>query len=190
MSALGWTQCSAASFRKIRSQSCLRGESTYTLPVTNDKPQPADLISYFKTVHPGFPLLDERLHTPSFVRARSAYLFTVILAVGATSIAILPHATNDQARRATNLRAHIDKLQLVLCATAAKSVEIIQAELVSRSYAHTMTPGVERELKISAATKSRSAQTPSGRRSALDSSRHVLPYGLPDRSFPPFDKQD
>lgn len=90
------------------------------------------LCSYFKTVHPGFPLLDERLHTPSFVRSRSAYLFTTILAIGATSIATLSHATNEQTRRAMRLHAHIDKLQLVLCATAAKSVEIIQAEIVRR----------------------------------------------------------
>jgi hypothetical protein len=93
----------------------------------------ADECSYFRTVHPGFPLLDEQLHTPAFVRARSAYLFTIILATGATAIATLPGATKDQTNRATKLHAHVDKLQLVLCATAAKSVEIIQAEVVSIS---------------------------------------------------------
>lgn len=104
----------------------------------------AHLSSYFKTVHPGFPLLDERLHTPSFVRSRSAYLFTTILAIGATSIATLSHSTKDQARRALRLHAHVDKLQLVLCATAAKSVEIIQAEIVCFS----LQPTVESQISI------------------------------------------
>lgn len=97
-------------------------------------------------MHPHFPLLDEKLHTPSFVRARSAYLFTIILATGATAIATLPGATKDQTSRAIKLHAHIDKLQLVLCATGAKSIEIIQAEVVSQRRLKSIDPIVAAEF--------------------------------------------
>jgi hypothetical protein len=73
-------------------------------------------------------------------------LFTIILATGATAIATLPGATKEQTSRAIKLHAHIDKLQLVLCATAAKSIEIIQAEVVSQSSLEMTDPIVTAEL--------------------------------------------
>ena len=87
-------------------------------------------LRFFRDCHPQWPILDPSIHTPAYVRARSAYLFTMILALGATSIAMFPTATDAQCQRAKRLHAHAEKLQLVLCATAAKSIEIVQAEQV------------------------------------------------------------
>ena len=76
-------------------------------------------------------MLDPALHTPHFVRSRSAVLLAVILAEGAAAIATLAGATDADMARACRLYTHAEKLHLVVCATAAKSVEIVQAQLVS-----------------------------------------------------------
>ncbi|WRT68793.1 uncharacterized protein IL334_005773 [Kwoniella shivajii] len=86
--------------------------------------------SYFRYCHLQKPILDTSLHTPSYVRSRSAYLFTVILMVGAIALATLPVSSPKQCQRANHLHAHAEKLQSVLCATAAKSTEIVQAEML------------------------------------------------------------
>ena len=86
--------------------------------------------SYFRWIQPHCPMLDPQLHTPSFVRQRSAYLFAVILALGAVGDATY-HGGTHISRTAVRLYAHAEKLHLVVCATAVKSIEIIQAQLVS-----------------------------------------------------------
>ncbi|ODN77560.1 hypothetical protein L202_04730 [Cryptococcus amylolentus CBS 6039] len=91
--------------------------------------------AYFLYCHKQWPMLDRNLHTPEFVRNRSVFLFTVILALGATSLATLPKSSTRERNIATKLFAHVEKLQLVICATAAKSIEIVQAELLSQMWA-------------------------------------------------------
>ncbi|WWC88372.1 uncharacterized protein L201_003283 [Kwoniella dendrophila CBS 6074] len=86
--------------------------------------------SYYRYCHFQRPILDSTLHTSTYVRSRSAYLFTVILMNGAIAVATLPNSTPRQCHRANQLHAHAEKLQSVLCATAAKSIEIVQAEML------------------------------------------------------------
>ncbi|WWC57478.1 uncharacterized protein I303_100010 [Kwoniella dejecticola CBS 10117] len=85
---------------------------------------------YFRYCHLQMPILDTSLHTPSYVRSRSAYLFTVILMVGAIALATLPSSLAEYCQIAIKLHTHAEKLQSVLCATAAKSTEIVQAEML------------------------------------------------------------
>nr|XP_019049896.1 hypothetical protein I302_00315 [Kwoniella bestiolae CBS 10118]OCF28826.1 hypothetical protein I302_00315 [Kwoniella bestiolae CBS 10118] len=75
-------------------------------------------------------IIDEQEVAELFNRSRSAYLFTVILMVGAIALATLPNSTSRQCQRANQLHTHAEKLQSVLCATAAKSTEIVQAEML------------------------------------------------------------
>ncbi|WVQ72840.1 hypothetical protein IAR50_002401 [Cryptococcus sp. DSM 104548] len=91
--------------------------------------------AYFRYCHTHWPMLDRNLHTPEFTRSRSVFLFAVILALGATSLATLPKSSSRKRTIATKLFAHVEKLQLVICATAAKSIEIVQAELLSQMWA-------------------------------------------------------
>lgn len=88
---------------------------------------------FFRYVHPHCPMLDPQLHTASFVRERSAYLMTVVLALGAVGIATSTRGTKRDLERASKLYAHAEKVHLVIYATSAKSTEIIQAQLVSQS---------------------------------------------------------
>ncbi|WVW82922.1 hypothetical protein I302_104936 [Kwoniella bestiolae CBS 10118] len=91
--------------------------------------------NYFCHVHSQWGMLDRNVHTPSFVRSRSAFLFTVILALGATSIATLSTSTPQDRLLAIKLWAHLEKLQLVICATSAKSIEIVQGMLMAQMWA-------------------------------------------------------
>ncbi|WWD09994.1 hypothetical protein V865_008126 [Kwoniella europaea PYCC6329] len=91
--------------------------------------------NYFCHVHPQWGMLDRNTYTPSFVRSRSAFLFTVILALGATSIATLSTSTPQDRLLAIKLWAHLEKLQLVICATSAKSIEIVQGMLMAQMWA-------------------------------------------------------
>jgi hypothetical protein len=81
-------------------------------------------------VHPQCAVLDPTLHTPEFVRSRSALLFTAVLAVGSTALATLPHATMEGVDESMALQAHAEKLGLVVFTTGAKSCEIIQAQIL------------------------------------------------------------
>lgn len=46
-------------------------------------------------------------------------------------LSVLPQKSDDQVTEALRLHAHVEKLSLVVFATAAKSVDIIQAQIVS-----------------------------------------------------------
>ncbi|WWC89880.1 uncharacterized protein L201_004808 [Kwoniella dendrophila CBS 6074] len=91
--------------------------------------------SYFCHINCQWGLLDQNVHNPSFVRSRSAFLFTVLLALGATSRATSPTSTPQDRSIALRLWAHLEKLQLVVHATAAKSVEIVQGMLLAQMWA-------------------------------------------------------
>ncbi|CAO2658286.1 Nn.00g060090.m01.CDS01 [Neocucurbitaria sp. VM-36] len=75
------------------------------------------------------PALDPISH--AFVRQRSALLTTTILAIGSTAgIAINPEAYNEHVTEALRLHAHVEKLNLVVYATGARSVDIVQAQIL------------------------------------------------------------
>ncbi|QKD59994.2 uncharacterized protein FOBCDRAFT_243784 [Fusarium oxysporum Fo47] len=80
--------------------------------------------AYFKMVHPQWSMLDPNLHTLDFVRHQSALLTTTILALGSIAIATLPESDDGQVVEALNLRAHAEKLSLVVYSTGARSLEI------------------------------------------------------------------
>lgn len=84
-------------------------------------------------VHPQWSILDPTLHTPELVRGRSALLTSTILALGSTALATLPHSRDEQVAEALRLHAHVEKLNLVVYATGARSIDIIQAQIVSLS---------------------------------------------------------
>lgn len=69
-------------------------------------------------------ILDPVLHTPEFVRSRSALLFTWILAIAAQ----FEHASASLAQR---LRFHGEKLSKHVHASGFKSVEIVQGYYIS-----------------------------------------------------------
>ncbi|KAH7214275.1 hypothetical protein BKA60DRAFT_460776 [Fusarium oxysporum] len=73
--------------------------------------------AYFKMVHPQWSMLDPNLHTLDFVRHQSALLTTTILALGSIAIATLPESDDGQVVEALNLRAHAEKLSLVVYST-------------------------------------------------------------------------
>ncbi len=88
---------------------------------------------YWSMIHPQWALLDPTLHTPAFVRSRSALLTTAICAVGSTALATLPEKKNELVAEAIALHALVEKLNLVVYMTGAKSVEIMQAQIVSNA---------------------------------------------------------
>lgn len=79
---------------------------------------------YFSRLHPINGILDPILHTPEFVRAHSALLFTWVLALTAQ----FDHASASVAKR---LRLHGDKLSRHVHTCGFKSVEIIQGYYIS-----------------------------------------------------------
>ncbi|CAK7235146.1 hypothetical protein SBRCBS47491_009192 [Sporothrix bragantina] len=81
---------------------------------------------YFARLHPINGILDPILHTPSFVRARSALLFTWILALTAQ----FDHRPASAAL-AKRLRLHGEKLSHHVHACGFKSVEIVQGYYIS-----------------------------------------------------------
>ncbi|WVF68285.1 hypothetical protein IAT40_003050 [Kwoniella sp. CBS 6097] len=91
--------------------------------------------SCYRHVHCQWAILDRNVHTQSFVRSRSAFLFTVVLALGATSLATMPTSSIHDSTLAIKLWGHLEKLQLVVCATAAKSIEIVQGMLLAQMWA-------------------------------------------------------
>jgi hypothetical protein len=90
----------------------------------------AERTRFWKYIHPQWSILDPKLHSIRFVRERSAFLFTVILAIGSTALATLPDGTEESVRRAIQLQAHAEKVLLVAFAIGAKSCEIIQAHIL------------------------------------------------------------
>ncbi|CAK7200135.1 hypothetical protein SEUCBS139899_002825 [Sporothrix eucalyptigena] len=81
---------------------------------------------YFARLHPINGILDPILHTPAFVRARSALLFTWILALTAQ----FDHGPASAAI-AKRLRLHGEKLSNHVHACGFKSVEIVQGYYIS-----------------------------------------------------------
>jgi hypothetical protein len=82
------------------------------------------LISYFARLHPFNGILDPILHTPKFVRSRSALLFTWILAITAQ----FDHSSSSIVKR---LRLHGEKLSRHVHTCGYKSVEIVQGYYIS-----------------------------------------------------------
>jgi hypothetical protein len=82
------------------------------------------LISYFARLHPFNGILDPLLHTPEFVKDRSALLFTWILAITAQ----FDHSSGVLAKR---LRLHGEKLSKHVHSSGFKSVEIVQGYYIS-----------------------------------------------------------
>ncbi|KAM5349144.1 hypothetical protein ACJ41O_008967 [Fusarium nematophilum] len=80
-------------------------------------------------VHPQWAMLDPSIHTLDFVRQQSALLTTAILALGSIALATLAEGTDDQVAEALKLRAHTEKLSLVVYSTGARSLEIVQAQV-------------------------------------------------------------
>jgi len=113
--------------------------------------------AYFEYVHPQIAVLDPCLHTLRFTRSRSALLTTTILAIGATAIATLPDFTTEQVAIARTLHTHCEKLQLVVYATGAKSVDIIQAFILLASYGLTVPTRLDVQSSIRMATAARMA---------------------------------
>ncbi|KAK9852673.1 hypothetical protein MYU51_007803 [Penicillium brevicompactum] len=79
---------------------------------------------YFNRLHPVNGILDPMLHTPRFVRPRSALLFTWILALTAQ----FDHVSASLAKR---LRLHGEKLSRHVHTSGFKSVEIVQGYYIS-----------------------------------------------------------
>ncbi|KAH8888916.1 hypothetical protein GQ53DRAFT_723695 [Thozetella sp. PMI_491] len=90
---------------------------------------------YFARLHPFNGILDPLLHTPNFVRSRSALLFTWILAITAQ----FDTASSPMAKR---LRLHGENLSKHIHANGYRSVEIAQGyyiSLLSATPANTMS---------------------------------------------------
>lgn len=81
-------------------------------------------FSFFERLHPINGILDPGLHTPDFVRPRSALLFTWILAITAQ----FDHSSGPLA---TRLRLHGEKLSKHVHSCGYKSVEIAQGYYIS-----------------------------------------------------------
>jgi hypothetical protein len=56
---------------------------------------------------------------------------TTMLALGSTALATLPQRADEQVAEALRLHAHVEKLNLVVFTTGARSIEIIQAHIVN-----------------------------------------------------------
>ncbi|RFU26076.1 hypothetical protein B7463_g10260, partial [Scytalidium lignicola] len=79
---------------------------------------------YFHRLHPINGILDPKLHTPTFVRTRSALLFTWMLAITA-------QFNPDCSTLAKRLRLHGEKLSKHVHTCGYKSVDIIQGYYIS-----------------------------------------------------------
>lgn len=58
---------------------------------------------------------------------------STILALGATALANLPNSDDELVSEALRLHNHVEKLCLVVYATGARSIDIIQAHIVSET---------------------------------------------------------
>lgn len=87
--------------------------------------------SYWIYAHPYLPILTPELHFFEYVRDRSALLFTAILAVGASAAVLQANHGAPSVDTAHSLHAHVEKLLLAMYATKSKSLELVQAQIVS-----------------------------------------------------------
>ncbi|KAJ5824764.1 Short-chain dehydrogenase/reductase SDR [Penicillium robsamsonii] len=122
---------------------------------------------YFIRLHPVNGILDPMLHTPDFVRSRSALLFTWILALTAQ----FDHGSASVAKR---LRLHGEKLSKHVHTCGYKSVEIVQGYYISllsatpaetlaqeRSWLYTMYAfGVAAELGLDQDSRAKDSNPP------------------------------
>ena len=67
------------------------------------------------------------------MQARSALLLSTVLAIGSTAQATVDDGNGSLVPEALALHAHVEKLHLVVFATGARSIDIIQAMIVSWS---------------------------------------------------------
>lgn len=81
-------------------------------------------------INPQWAVLDSTIHTVEYVSTRSALLTTTILAVGATALSQHPDGSEWQVPEALRLHAHTQNLKLVVFAAGARSIEIVQAQIV------------------------------------------------------------
>lgn len=81
-------------------------------------------------INPQWAVLDSTIHTVEYVSARSALLTTTILAVGATALSQRPDGPEWRVTEALRLHAHTQNLKLVVFAAGARSIEIVQAQIV------------------------------------------------------------
>jgi predicted metal-dependent TIM-barrel fold hydrolase len=79
-------------------------------------------------------MLDPALHTLDFVQTRSALLTSTVLALGSIALETFPNAEDEQVEEALKLHAHVEKLNLVIYSTGARSMEIVQAQIVSETF--------------------------------------------------------
>ncbi|KAJ4177011.1 hypothetical protein NW755_014098 [Fusarium falciforme] len=86
--------------------------------------------AFFDMVHPQWAMLDPQLHTLEFVRVQSALLTATILALGSIALATMPERTDEQVAEAMKLHAHAEKMSLVVYSTGARSIEIVQAQVL------------------------------------------------------------
>lgn len=77
-------------------------------------------------------MLDSDLHTLDYVRNRSALLTTTVLAIGSSALGLLSPTRDGQVAESLRLHTHVEKLGLVVFATGARSIEIVQAQIVSQ----------------------------------------------------------
>jgi hypothetical protein len=92
--------------------------------------RPAHITRFWEYIHPQWSILDPLLHTQSFVRSSSAFLYTVILAISSTALATGPQGDADDVAEAFRLQAHAEHLIVVNFILGAKSCEIIQGHIL------------------------------------------------------------
>ena len=85
---------------------------------------------FWECIHPQWSILDPSMHTQSAVRSRSAFLYTVILAISSTALATGSDGTADDVEEAFKLQAHAEHLIVVNFVLGAKSCEIIQGHIL------------------------------------------------------------
>ena len=121
-----WIPSITGSSRRRELKSCSKCSWLNLIRATSG----ANIFRYWDVIQAQWSLLDSTLHAPDAVRQRSALLTTTILAIGSTSLATRPDSTPEQISEALSLHAHVEKLSLVIFATGAKSIEIVQAHIV------------------------------------------------------------
>ncbi|KAJ5607602.1 hypothetical protein N7537_004221 [Penicillium hordei] len=142
---------------------------------------------YFVRLHPVNGILDPMLHTPDFVRSRSALLFTWILAITAQ----FDHGSAPVAKR---LRLHGEKLSKHVHTCGYKSVEIVQGYYISllsatpaeslvheRSWLYTMYAfGVAAELGLDQDSHAKDATPLDSINASYSRTQDAAPISLPE----------
>jgi hypothetical protein len=115
------------------------------------------MISYWIYIHPQWSILDPELHTIRYVRDNSAFLFSVILAIGSTALASRSSSNEEDVAEAIKLQAHAEKVLLVTYATGAKSCEIIQGHILFHMWSFVASRYVDDQRWVRMAMCSRMA---------------------------------